>query len=37
MIYKILQKYDYKAPFDGDISSYNKYLKYLIKAVGLTE
>lgn len=37
MIYNILEKYDYKAPFDGDISSYNKYLKYLMKAVGLTE
>lgn len=37
MVYQILQKYDYKAPFDGDISSYNKYLKYLMKAVGLTE
>lgn len=37
MVYQILQKYDYKAPFDGDISSYNKYLKHLMKAVGLTE
>ena len=37
MVYHILQKYDYKAPFDGDISSYNKYLKYLMKAVGLTD
>ena len=37
MVYNILQKYDYKAPFDGDISSYNKYLKYLMEAVGLTE
>ena len=35
MIYNILEKYDYKAPFDGNISSYNKYLKYLMEAVGL--
>lgn len=37
MIYNLLEKYEYKAPFDGDISSYNKYLKYLMKAVGLTD
>ena len=37
MIYNILEKYDYKAPFGGDISSYNKYLKYLMKEVGLIE
>lgn len=37
MVYNILQKYNYKAPFDGDISSYNKYLKYLMQSVGLTE
>ena len=37
MAYQILEKYDYEAPFKGDISSYNKYLKYLMKHVGLTE
>lgn len=37
MVYQILEKYNYSAPFVGDISSYNKYLKYLMKAVGLTE
>lgn len=37
MVYQILEKYNYAAPFVGDISSYNKYLKYLMKAVGLTE
>lgn len=37
MVYEILHKYDYQAPFPGDISSYNKYLKYLMEAVGFTE
>lgn len=37
MVYQILEKYHYEAPFVGDISSYNKYLKYLMKAIGLTE
>lgn len=37
MVYQILEKYNYKAPFTGDISSYNKYLKYLMKHIGITE
>ena len=37
MVYAILEKYDYKPPLTTDISCYNKYLKYLMKAVGLTE
>ena len=37
MVYQILEKYNYEAPFKGDISSYNKYLKYLMKYIGLTE
>lgn len=37
MTYQILEKYNYEAPFRGDISSYNKYLKYLMQHVGLTE
>ncbi len=37
MVYQILEKYNYEAPFKGDISSYNKYLKYLMQHVGLTE
>ena len=37
MVYQILEKYNYEAPFKGDISSYNKYLKYLMLHVGLTE
>ena len=37
MVYRILEKYNYSAPFTGDISSYNKYLKYLMQHVGLTE
>ena len=37
MVYQILEKYKYEAPFNGDISSYNKYLKYLMKHVGLTD
>ena len=37
MVYRILEKYNYEAPFKGDISSYNKYLKHLMKFVGMTE
>lgn len=37
MVYQILEKYNYEAPFKGDISSYNKYLKYLMQHVGLTD
>ena len=37
MVYQILEKYNYEPPFKGDISSYNKYLKYLMKYIGLTE
>lgn len=37
MVYQILEKYNYEAPFKGDISSYNKYLKQLMRYVGLTE
>ena len=37
MVYQILEKYNFKAPFSGDISCYNKYLKYLMLHVGLTE
>ena len=37
MVYQILEKYNYKAPFSGDISSYNKYLKYLMLHIGLVD
>lgn len=37
MVYQILEKYNYEAPFNGDISSYNKYLKHLMQYVGLTD
>lgn len=37
MVYQILEKYNYNAPFSGDISSYNKYLKYLMEHIGITE
>lgn len=37
MVYQILEKYNYKSPLTTDISAYNKYLKYLMKAVGFTE
>ena len=37
MVYHILEKYNYEAPFTGDISSYNKYLKYLMQHIGITE
>ena len=37
MVYHILEKYKYEAPFKGDISSYNKYLKYLMQYIGLNE
>lgn len=32
--YKILEKYGYKAPIQGDISSYNRYLKQLLQYIG---
>ena len=37
MVYSILEKYNYEAPFKGDISSYNKYLKYLMMHIGFTD
>lgn len=37
MVYQILEKYNYQAPCTTDISCYNKYLKYLMKAIGLTD
>lgn len=37
MVYQILEKYNYEAPFSGDISSYNKYLKYLMQHIGFVE
>ena len=37
MVYQILEKYDYSSPLTTDISAYNKYLKYLMKAVGFTD
>lgn len=37
MVYNILEKYKYEAPLTTDISAYNKYLKYLMEAIGLTE
>lgn len=36
-VYKILEKYNYQSPLTTDISCYNKYLKELMKYVGLTE
>lgn len=36
-VYKILEKYNYHSPLTTDISCYNKYLKELMKYVGLTE
>lgn len=36
-VYAILEKYNYKAPYPGDISSYNKYLKKLMIHVGLND
>lgn len=35
--YKILEKYDYEAPYKADISNYEKHLKQLFKAMGMTE
>ena len=35
--YKILEKYDYKAPLTTDISCYDKYLKELLQYVGFDE
>lgn len=32
--YAILEKYDYHAPITGDISSYDRYLKQLLKYIG---
>ena len=37
MVYQILEKYNYTAPLTTDISAYNKYLKYLMEYVGITE
>lgn len=36
-VYKILEKYNYRSPLTTDISCYNRYLKELMKYVGLTE
>lgn len=36
-VYEILEKYNYQAPYKGDISNLNHYLKVLMKDVGLTE
>lgn len=35
--YRILEAYDYRAPFTGDIGNYNHYLHILMKDVGLDE
>ena len=35
--YKILEKYDYKAPLTTDISCYDKYLKELLQYIGFDE
>lgn len=35
--YKILEKYNYKAPITTDISCYNKYLKELLQFIGFEE
>ena len=37
MVYQILEKHGYEAPFKGDISSYNKYLKYLMQHIGFLD
>lgn len=36
-VYEILEKYNYEAPYKGDISNFNHYLKVLMEDVGLTE
>lgn len=35
--YRILEKYDYKAPYDGSIGNYNSYLHDLMKDIGFEE
>ena len=32
--YKILEKYGYKAPIQGDISAYDRYVKELLQYIG---
>lgn len=34
LVYKILEKYGYKAPWTGDITNYNHYLHELIRHIG---
>lgn len=36
-VYAILEKYNYEAPYKGDISNLNHYLKVLMKDIGFTE
>ena len=35
--YRILEAYDYTAPWKGDIGNYNKYLHILMRDVGLDD
>ena len=35
--YEILERYDYQAPYKGEISNYNHYLHRLMKDIGFTE
>lgn len=35
--YRILEKYDYKAPYGATIGNYNRYLHQLMRDIGLTE
>lgn len=35
--YKLLEKYDYKAPLTTDISNYDRYLKELLQYIGFNE
>lgn len=35
--YKLLEKYDYRAPLTTDISNYDRYLKELLQYIGFTE
>lgn len=37
MTYDILEKYNYEAPFKGDISNFNHYLKELMRDIGFTD
>ena len=35
--YEILEKYEYTAPYTGDLTNYDKYLKVLTRDIGLTD